>query len=231
MADFSTLEQERPKDLRELAYKLSPSWLRGHWGERMVASVAGLMQDVILDGAYVAINIRSLRSPLFPYDGLDLMGHERMLPRFPGEPHASYKTRLLDAWKLWRQAGTAGGIRGMFTRLGFSVSIMRNVDWNWDNQPDNWSRFWVIVSDHNWQWDGNWDSPGTWDDGGTWDTDATPDQVRAVRNIVRSFKAGHEICPAIVIVMNPSAWAAGQPAGTWRWLWNRNLVGATYWDG
>ncbi len=231
MADFSTLDQQRPADLRELAYQLSPSWLRGYWGQRMVASVAGLMQDVILDGAYMAINVRSLRSPLFPYDGLDLMGHERALPRFPGEAHATYKTRLLDAWKIWRQAGTAGGIRHLFTRLGFAIEIRRNVDWNWDNHPENWSRFWVLIATHNWISDGNWGDPGTWGDGGTWSTTATPDEVRAVRNIVRQFKAAHEICPAIVIVLNGTGWAAGQPDGNWTWVWNRNHQNAAFWDG
>jgi hypothetical protein len=225
------LEQQRPKDLRELAYNLAPSWMRGHWGERLLGSVAGLMQDVLLEGAYVAINIRNLRSPLFPYDGLDLMGNERMLPRFPGEAHANYKSRLLDAWKLWRQAGTWGGIREMFTRLGFTVTLRRNVDWNWDNHPENWSRFWVVINTHGWVSDGTWDDPGVWDDGGTWDTNATPDEVRAVRNIVRSFKAAHEICPAIVIVLNGSGWAAGQPDGNWTWVWNRNHQNASFWDG
>jgi hypothetical protein len=228
--DFRISEQKRPKDLRELARFLSPGFLKGHWGLRLVGSVAGLLSDVLLEGARVAINVRTLRSPLFPYDGLDLVGSERMLPRFPGEAHATYKTRLLDAWKIWRQAGTAGGIIHLFTRLGFAITIRNNAEWNWDNHPENWSRFWVIIDDHPWVSDGLWQDPGVWDDGGTWDTNATPDQVRAVRSIVRNFKAAHEVVPAIVIVLNDSAWLASQPDGTWRWVWDRN-PNASYWDG
>jgi len=230
MPDFRISEQLRPRDLRELARKLSPGWLRNKWGERLMGTIAGLMSDVLLDGALVAINLRSLRSPIFPPDGLDLIGSERMLPRFPAEPHATYKARLLDAWKLWQQAGTAGGIRGMFARLGFVVSIKTNADWNWDNQPANWSRFWVIITDHRWVSDGIWNDPGVWDDGGTWDTNATPDEVRATRNIVRAFKAAFEICPAICVVLDQNAWNASQPNGNWALLWNRNPA-ASYWDG
>lgn len=230
MPDFRVSEQLRPKDVRELARSLSPGWLRGKWGERLVGTIAGVMSDVLLEGARVAINLRSLRSPLFPEDGLDLIGNERMLPRFPGESHVTYKTRLLDAWKIWRQAGTRGGIIHMFMRLGFEVETVRNSEWNWDNEPANWSRFWVVFLDHNWVSDGLWQDPGTWDDGGTWDTTATPDEVRAVRNIVRNFKAAHEVVPAIIIVLDLSAYLNGQPDGSWKWLWDRNPA-ASYWDG
>lgn len=230
MADFSILEQLRPKDLREYANRLVPGFLRRNWGERFIGAVAGLLSDVVIEGAYQAINVRSMRSPSFPYDGLDLMGSERMLPRFPAEPHTTYKERLLAAWAIWQQSGTDGGIVYLFSLLGFAVTVKRNYNWNWDGDAANWSRFWVIIDDHDWNTDGVWDDPGTWDDGGVWDSDATIDEVRAVRNIVHRHKPVMAICPAICVVFDPVAWAADQPDGTWKYLWDRNPA-ASYWDG
>lgn len=232
MPEFSELDQRRPKDLRELAYKLSPGFLRGYWGRRLVGAIAGVFSDTMIEGAYQAIAVRSLRSWQFPYDGLDYVGEERMLPRFPGESHAAYKLRLLDAWRIWQQSGTAGAIKYLFSLLGFTVTIKSNTDWDWDNDVFNakWSRFWVVFDDHTWTTDGVWNDPGTWDDGGVWDSNATVDEVRAVRNIVRAHKAVHEICPAICVVFDPVTWAAEQPDGGWTYVWNRSLA-ASYWDG
>src|SRR5690606_37201251 len=148
----------------------------------------GMMFDLLAEGAQAAVLASKFGSEYFAPDALDYIGVERNLPRFPGETDTNYEARLRDAWNLWRQAGTNGGIIAMFDALGIAAEIKTNADWDWDGDTDNWSRFWVVLTDHSWVSDGEWGDPGTWGDGGTWGSNATPDEVRAVRNIVRLFK-------------------------------------------
>ena len=445
-----------PANFREFVYNLSPGSWRRYWGERFLGATLGLMGDMVAEGARLAVASSKLTHPDFPVDALDLIGVERLLPRFPGEAYGTYKARLLSAWNLWRQAGTAGGIAAMFAAIGLTAEIKLPKDWNWggegyafspftnvdyyaestktvaaadgasfyvslllslsgtltqnsqaiistsvsnsagfvayvsasgaltfhykddvaasvvagtsltpyigkplllqlwysasdnkahigingvevaesattgtfeagsspmrvgaradnatyylkdaslsiagvsagnilptpallqsqwesvvasgvirpmaegdhawdfsgfsyapsiiaDENADNpddlalvgagpgvkevgtglyWSRLWVVLTGHGWVDDGIWDDPGTWDDGGTWDTDATPDEVRATRNIVRLFKSAHEVCPAICVVLDELPWAANQPDGTWGNPLNRSLS-AAYWS-
>lgn len=192
--------------------------------------VIGLMFDFTLEGALVAIKARGLRSPDFPTDGLDYIGSERCLPRFPNESHADYKTRLLAAWDIWRQSGTQGGIELLFSLLGITIDIKTNAQWNWDGQTTNWSRFWLVVTDHPWVAGPPVGTLNPVGNGTTIGTTASPDEVRAVRNIVIDHKAAHDICPNIVIVLDEVAWAADLPDGTWGNIVNRNPT-ARYWVG
>lgn len=216
-------------DFREYIKAWSPSWLRTGNNEKYMGAL-GLMLDRMAEATRLAISMRSITSPDFPSDAQGLVGQERTLPRFPLESEAAYVARLQDAWLLWHEAGTQGGIADMFARLGTAIAFKTNATWNWDTQPINWSRFWVVITTHSWTNEGTWDGAGTWDDGGTWDTTATPDEVRAVRGIVRSFKGAHEICPAICVVLDGVTWAANQPNGTWGNYANRS-PSASYWDG
>lgn len=221
-----------PKDFREWASLLSPGSWRAYWGTRFIGGAIGLLFDMLAEGASIAVFVSKMGSRNFPDDSPDLLGIERNMPRFPGEATTSYTQRLKDAWKLWRESGTSGGINKMFFRWlpATSVTFHTNASWDWDSQPTNWSRLWVVLIAHPWTDDGTWDDPGTWDDGGTWDTTATADEVRAARDIVRSFKSGHEICVAICVVLDEVTWNANQPDGTWGDVTNRTPA-ASYWDG
>lgn len=218
-----------PADFREYAWLLSPGTWRGYWGKRFVGVIA-MMFDTLSDGAIAANRVSKFGSRNFPSDALPLLGQERVLPRYPGEADGDWSERLHDAWVLWHMAGTGGGLIEMYSRLGMTVTLEKNGTWDWDSDPDNWSRFWVVIDDHSWVSDGVWDDLAYWDDGGTWDTSATPDEVRAVRGIVRTFKEAHAICPAICVVLDGATWAANQPDGTWGDYANRS-PSASYWDG
>jgi hypothetical protein len=445
-----------PANFREFVYNLSPGSWRRYWGQRFLGATLGLIGDVVSDGARRAVAVSKLTNPDCPPDAVDLIGIERNLPRFPGEATEPYKARLLKAWDLWQQAGTAGGIDAMFAEIGLTAEIKINSSWNWGGEgfglteftssdyyaesekatalndgqsfhvamllsisaalttntqaivsssqsansgftvyistgetltfhyydsgagsvsatvdltayigkpillvcwydssddkahialngaevavsagsgvfeagtapmgigrrPDNpsyvledqqaaivgissadtlpsaaqlaaqwsevsstgriqplvdgahvwdfldlpnppsliddettgtavelalvgagpsvrevgtalyWSRFWVVLTDHSWTDDGTWGDPGTWGDGGTWATTATPDEVRAVRNIVRLFKGAHEVCTFVVVVLDEPTWDTEQPDGTWGNPINRSEA-AAYWS-
>lgn len=62
-------------------------------------------------------------------DALELIGHDRMLPRgglTPGagdEPLATWATRLKDAWTTWMMAGSARGLLWELSAQGFPSGV------------------------------------------------------------------------------------------------------------
>jgi hypothetical protein len=223
-------------DFRDYIYRLSPAFLRDYWGQRLMG-ILGLSWDGIAEGATIAVGATKLYSDERATDVLDLIGEERMLPRFPDETDTDYEARLHDAWELWQQAGTRNGIAQMFDRWGGKVlNHARNADWNWDAQPSNWSRIWVILFDHGWTEGpalGDPDMPALGDPSWTLGSTATPDEVRAARNIVRSFKEAHATCVNVIVVLDEAGWSAAMatgPDGTWNNPVNRS-PSACYWDG
>lgn len=233
----------------QYVYDNSPGSLRNYWGQRFVGSMIGLLFDTLAEGASHAIRVSKIGSSNFPDDAINLIGQERGFARFTDETTADYTARVADAWTLWRQAGTDGGIIEMFDRAGFTATIIHNRDWDWPDtwrdagtwgdggtweatsvlwgdpdtwgdgdvwgepvytEPLNWSRFWVVISDHSWVSEGTWGTAGDWGDGGTWGTDATPDDVRAARQIVNAFKPANAVCVAICIVLDEPTWTSEQ---------------------
>lgn len=73
---------------------------------------------------------------------LDLIGKERLLPRYGGESDEAYRLRLMNAYSIHSQAGTAAAMTGAFERLGFTgaeIVEMRPED------PERWAEFRVLV--------------------------------------------------------------------------------------
>ncbi len=219
-----------PSNFRDYVAKISPGTWRREWGQKFVQGAIGLLFDMLAEGTQTAVISSKFGSRNFPDDVPEVIGRERHLPRFPGESMASYSARVHNAWSLWKQAGTNGGIIAMFAALGLTVTVMSNAEWNWDSQPENWSRIWVVFQEGSWGTSGTWGDGSKWGDGSLWGIGATRDEVRAVRDIVRKFKPAHVICPAICVVFDAVTWAAEQPDGTWDVLPNRSGA-AIYLDG
>lgn len=219
-----------PANFREMAANLSPGTWKRQWGQKLVQGAIGLLFDMLAEGTRTAVITTKFGSKNFPDDVPEQIGIERHLPRFPGETITAYSSRLQNAWNLWRQAGTDGGIVAMFEALGLTATVYSNADWDWDSQPNNWSRIWVVFEEGTWGTGATWGGGATWGDGTLWGIGATRDEIRAVRNIVRSFKAANVICPAICVVFDAVTWAAEQPDGTWDNILNRSGA-AIYIDG
>ncbi|MCL6479371.1 MAG: phage tail protein [Peptococcaceae bacterium] len=73
---------------------------------------------------------------------LDQLGRDRLLPRYGGESDDAYRLRLLNAFSIHSQVGTADAMTEAFKRLGFTeaeIIEMKQID------PDRWAEFKVVV--------------------------------------------------------------------------------------
>jgi hypothetical protein len=211
------------------AEALSPTVLQGARGERLAGAFA-LMFDTLAETANEAVKARFLGSNTHPVDALPLIGQERMLPRYPVDSDASYRARLRDAWNAWTKAGTDVGIVAQLAAMGLTAYVReQNIDWDWDGDTANWSRFWVVITGHPWsRW--KWGDGHTWGGGQSWGSSATVAEVRSVRALVRKWKPARSVCPYIIVVMEADDWALQQPDGSWADPANRSAA-AIYWRG
>lgn len=221
------------KDYREYTKNTSPGFLKGTLGERLVGALHGLFADFIAECVQEAVLARFITSPTFlPDSALGPIGEGRLLPRYAFETDASYQEAVQRPWSAWSQAGTAAEMARQFARTGVTVTVKRNgeTDWQWDYDTDDWSRFWLLVTDHPWPGDSNWGDRGDWGDGGVWglaDVAGTAG-VETLRAVVRQWKPAHIRCASIVVIVDNSVWA--NPSGyDWDQPENRS-EGALYID-
>lgn len=199
---------------------LAPTWLRGDWGGALV-EMLGFTFDSIEEADYEAGAAGLLDAPTFPADALPLIGNERQIERYPSESDDTYKARVKGAWVAWPQAGTKGGELSQLGDGAFTADIKEMRDWNWDGDAANWSRFWVIITDHGWSRT-HWGDGRKWGEG-VWGCTASQAEAQTLIRIVRKWKPAHVVA-IIVVVMDDVAWAAGQPDGTWGNPANRNTA-------
>lgn len=77
-----------------------------------------------------------------PRDGLIYHGQDRLLPQFPGEAIAAYRSRLRAAWDIWALAGTPAGIKLVLAQAGWDAVILEH----WRDEPAAWAEFSVFVT-------------------------------------------------------------------------------------
>jgi len=214
--------------IRAMLANMSPTWLSREWGEKLVIGLMGYMGDALLEAATLALTNPWLLERTSAYDAVEYSVAETRMVRYPADTDATHRARAASPWAAWTYAGTQDGIGGEGQGLdgqlhlfGFPNAFTK-ADYEYDfgdyplpYGPDYWSRFWVFIpeSDHTWTDDGAWDDPGTWDDGGAWDISATAEEIRSLRQLIRQWKAGHEICQWIVVMGTGELW--DYPAGIW----------------
>jgi broad specificity phosphatase PhoE len=94
--------------------KTLPPWLRGPWGTKFHASV-GKRMDVIVERYRQAgfTRLPLLAAANGDDEALAEIGHDRQLPRGPGESAEAYGDRLWRAWEAWAGDNTPGtGVGG-----------------------------------------------------------------------------------------------------------------------
>lgn len=221
-----------PKNFQRMLPRITPSVFRGYYGRRFIGAL-GLMLDSVAELYNFAVRSSWVGDPsgIGPaYDALGPAGSEQSLPRYPNETWDSYHARLQGGWETWEFAGVEATIIEQLALYGVTAHIVHNEEWNWDNNPDWWSRFWVVITDH------PWTLPGTLGDGSVLDgtatlgSSATVEEVREVRSIVNKWKPSRWVCSSIIVVLNPVVWPLEQPNGTWGKRWNRS-ASACYWPG
>lgn len=216
---------------QELARRLAPTVLRGPFGQKLMSGTIGRFLDGLSESARQAVRASWILNGSGPADGgLEHLGAETGLKRYPSESDSAYQSRLDAVWDYRAFSGTGptliDQIQNMF---GITAEIIFNSDWNWDGDADNWSRFWVVLHGTPWsRW--TYGTSQVWGGGQVWGSTATEDDVRAIRELVHRWKSGHFKCEFIIPVFDEVTWAAEPPDGTWDEPTNRS-TSATYWEG
>lgn len=81
--------------------------------------------------------------PHAPEDALLLLGRERGLRRYPGEPLDTYRARVLGAWVYWEQAGTLPGLQAVLRQVGFTGEVIEHFR---EADRQHWAEFSVRLS-------------------------------------------------------------------------------------
>ena len=105
---------------RDLLSNLSPRWLRGEWGTRLVQGGIGLTADSIAEAAVIAFRSGLILSDACLDDALGALGGERGLRRFAADTTRTYRARVWRAWEAYAKAGTASAIISQLEAFGLA---------------------------------------------------------------------------------------------------------------
>lgn len=213
---------------------LHPPPLRRPYGE-LWARAHGAFQDNHEEAAKQAVKARFVE--VCPPDALEYHASERSLERMPADTEAEWRARLLNAWELWKWAGTKKGVIDAVKLTGLENVEIKEY-WDWPDpivgfqiahtfadpathilyiggpSTDKWAKFWVIIDQpHPWETDGTWGDPGVYGDGGTWGSTATQEETHRLRRMVQQWKPAHAWCVNIIIILSGELW--GDPVGVW----------------
>ena len=180
--------------IRENLEQLSPPWLQGDVGVRLIY-VIGLHVDRLVEKMFQAqiAHQPGLGTPT----ALPALGQARLMPRGSTETDTEYAKRLRGSWDAWGYAGSNRGV--LSTTLGSLLDLRPDalivsrtpdnsaavwdsyfsgddfvndapshyvgLDWNWDGATNWWRCFLVIYSVSP---NASWTPDGTWGSGGYW---------------------------------------------------------------
>lgn len=213
--------------------KLSPPWLRGTIGEKVMYAL-GVHADALGDAVAAAVKMRFPN--YYSAESLPYIGRDRKISRGRIETDATYATRL-NRWL--DDHATRGGpyallkqVVAYFAPASFAVDLVYfsgrrfqidangvvatrdNIAWVPDGNAAQWARWWLFY-----YWpdeilsDGLWSDAGTWDDGGVWDSDLTTQQVEEIRLVPREWNAAHALGNVVLLSGDLELW--DYPDGTW----------------
>ncbi len=242
------------KNFRTLRKRVTPRWLsEGEGG--LVGYALDLMRDALSErvrlGLLAKLPQNGPNGETAPPDALAAQGRDRRVVRGIDETDASYAVRLVR-WLIDRR--TAGNPFMLLKQLaaycgqGFSFRTYdargncysRDVDgvetadlgtsWDWDGEPERWSRFWVIIYPT-----GIWSTSGLqYADPGLeygpndalWGVNMPREHIRSLQAIVADWKPEHAKCVHIIIAFDPASFdpAAPEPDGTWG-KWGKIVAG------
>jgi hypothetical protein len=120
-----------------------PRW-SGFWGQRFIGIVVGVMNDMLIDGASIALMSQYSTAPdQQPLDALDMLGKDCNRPHYEGELYSHLRSRILGKWDFW----TGSPKQGLIDELeaaGITATIKVPGDFVVEPNPVGyWSRFWV----------------------------------------------------------------------------------------
>lgn len=213
--------------------KLSPPWLRGTIGEKVMYALAA-QADALGDAVSAAVKSRFPN--VYSGESLQYIGRDRKISRGRVETdvvYASRLTRWLDdhstrggpyallaqVYAYYAPAAFAvdlvyfSGRRFQMDAAG-AVSTRDDYSWTPDSDATRWARWWLFY-----RWptsltdDGTWASAGAWSDGGVWESNLTEQDVADARLVPREWNAAHANGKVVLLYGDLELW--DYPAGTW----------------
>lgn len=171
---------------QDYALSLRPPWLRGAAVAAEIAARAVPLDELTLR-ARTLLLARLVRTA--PEDALRLLGEERGLRRYPGEPTATYRARVLAAWDYWRLAGTVPGVLATLEAAGYRAVVLEHFS---DPDPEHWAEFTVIVGPlQPLPTDAHWGDGNTWGGGKAWGFQLPAVPLASLTDLVREVKPAH----------------------------------------
>lgn len=172
----------RPEDrYRRYALNLAPTWLLQDRGANWL-DTHGAAVDALVERVVDAVQAHLVDTA--PDDALGLLGRERNIARFPGEPDWSYRGQVRSAWDLWQWGGTRRGLIQLFQRLGYQQVAIGEL---WMTDRSRWAEFVIYLF-------------------GPTKLSLTRDQV--VR-LVNEWKAAHSKLAGIIQIIGGFRWDDG----------------------
>jgi hypothetical protein len=144
-----------------------------------------------------------------------------------------------SVWDGYNAAAGASPPQNGILSSGFNppthIDSPSSAQWNWDNRPWQWWRFWVVL----------FPDAGLYTQGTTWGAGwhygdgtlyglagpgASQGTAASLLGIVKKWKTMGAFCPAVILVWNalwmmPSSLAANMPDGTWANVWKVVTLG------
>ena len=247
---------------RDTVRRISPRWLQAHWGSRLLYSF-GIHLDTWGDALTYGVKARFPN--VYSAESLGVLGRDRQITRGLFETDETYGARLTRWLDDHRRRGNPYTLmrqiqaflapyevpmhvvtKGAWYSLdgdGYPSYTTAPGVWDWNNQPESWSRFWIILypSPELWVADGAWTSATPWTaDGTVFGCNATVAQVESIRSLVADWRGPHARCVNIIVSFDEDAFnpdSAPLPDGTWGHYWDTASLSAnrdprgTYWKG
>ena len=212
--------------------KLSPRWLQGRNGERLLYAMA-VQMDALGDGCVEAVRLR--HPGRAPSEALAYIGRDRRMARGREETDSTYAARLrgwLDAhrfrggpYEMLRQIHAYYAANPFPVQLVYRSGRRYSMDaagaitvdtvaFDIDDMPAKWARYWLFYA---WPYpvdaDGTWADGGAWDDGGVWDSTLTVEDVASIRVVPREWSAAHALGQTVLLSEDRELW--DYPGGLW----------------
>lgn len=142
-----------------------------------------------------------------PEDALHLLGEERGLQRFPGEPLPTYRRRVHGAWAYWAQAGTVPGLVTALEHAGYRAVVVEHFR---DPDPVRWAEFSVVVGPlERLRPDAYWDGAAPWDGSRSWGFDLPAVPLASLVDLIRDLKPAHARLRQLIWSPRGRYWGGG----------------------
>lgn len=214
--------------LQRYIAEIVPEFLQGHNAGTFLEALGLTLDDglqTLITGLRQSYPFKAFA------DNLDAIGEDRVIRRHRFESERSYRTRLAMWRQIHRHIASPKGVllnlQPYFLPDGvpkihvvyqcgdstsatwhtideasvYSVYKKAPTNWDWDGQPQLWSRFWVIIDVSAMPHNGAlWDDGTTWDDGVTvWDGYLNEIQRDDIVDLINESKAPYSILWGVII--------------------------------